>query len=94
MEYSVLRRYLRLAASPGKSVESRIACAMDEELTARQRQMVRMYYLEQKTMPDIARELGVGVSTVSRTIARGRRRLRRCLRYGGSALLSCAEERL
>ena len=67
---------------------------MEEELTPRQKQMVRMHYVEQRTMPDIAVELGVAVSTVSRTIARGKRRLRRCLRYGGSTLLDCAEEKL
>ncbi len=67
---------------------------MKEELTPRQKQMVMMYYVEQRTMPDIAGELGVAVSTVSRTIARGKRRLRRCLRYGGSTLLDCAEEKL
>lgn len=83
-----------MASAPGKSAEYRIAQAMEEELTPRQRQMVRMYYIEQKTMPDIAGELGVAVSTVSRTIARGRNRLRRCLRYGGGALLACAEEKL
>ncbi len=83
-----------MAEAPGKSAEYRIARAMSEELTPRQRQMVRMYYMEQKTMEAIARELGVAVSTVSRTIARGKKRLRRCLRYGGSALLDCAREKL
>ena len=83
-----------MASAPGKSAEHRIARAMEEELTPRQKQMVRMYYIEQRTMQDIAGELGVAVSTVSRTIARGKRRLRRCLRYGGSTLLDCAEEKL
>ncbi len=81
-----------MASAPGKSAEYRIASAMEEELTPRQRQMVRMYYIDQKTMETIAGELGVTTSTVSRTLARGR--LRRCLRYGGSALLACAEEKL
>ena len=38
-------------------------------------------------MPQIARQLGVNKSTVSRTIHRGEARLRRCLRYGADSLL-------
>ena len=51
------------------------------ELTPRQRQMLRMYYDEGKSMTRIATLLKVNKSTVSRTIARGRRRLKRCLKY-------------
>lgn len=51
------------------------------ELTPRQRQMLRMYYDEGKSMTRIATLLKVNKSTVSRTIARGRRRLKRCLQY-------------
>ncbi len=62
-----LRRNLRLAR--------------EAELTARQRQMIRMYYDEGKSMTKIARLLHVNKSTVSRTIARGRNRLKKCLKY-------------
>lgn len=55
--------------------------ARTAELTARQQQMLRMYYDEGKTMTRIATLLKVNKSTVSRTIARGRRRLKRCLKY-------------
>ena len=51
------------------------------ELTPRQGQMLRMYYDEGKTMTRIATLLKVNKSTVSRTIARGRKRLKRCLKY-------------
>lgn len=51
------------------------------ELTPRQQQMLRMYYDEGKTMTRIAILLKVNKSTVSRTIARGRRRLKHCLKY-------------
>ena len=50
-------------------------------LTQRQQQIMRMYYDEGQTMADIARELHINRSTVSRHLSRGRERLRRCLRY-------------
>ena len=56
--------------------------AREQELTPRQRQMLAMYYDEGKTMHEIAAELGVVTSTVSRTICRAKKRLYRCLRYG------------
>lgn len=55
--------------------------AREQELTPRQKQMIRMYYDEGKTMTKIARLLHVNKSTVSRTIARGRNRLKRYLKY-------------
>ena len=55
--------------------------ARDRELTNRQQQMLRMYYDEGKSMSKIASALKVNKSTVSRTIARGKRRLYRYLQY-------------
>ncbi len=55
--------------------------AREQELTPRQQQMLRMYYDEGKTMTKIAMKLHVNKSTVSRTIARGRNRLYRYLKY-------------
>ena len=60
---------------------SDLRLAREAELTARQRQMIRMYYDEGKSMTKIARLLHVNKSTVSRTIARGRNRLKKCLKY-------------
>jgi RNA polymerase sigma factor (sigma-70 family) len=37
------------------------------ELTPRQREILLLYYKEKRTMPEIARLLGVTVSSVSRT---------------------------
>lgn len=51
------------------------------ELTQRQQLMLRLYFEEGKNMPEIARELHVSCSTVSRTLRRARERLYRCLRY-------------
>lgn len=56
--------------------------AREQELTARQRQLLTMYYDQGMTMPEIAQDLGLNRSTVSRTLRRARERLYRCLRYG------------
>lgn len=56
--------------------------ARELELTPRQRQMLSMRFDQKRTVTQIARELGVNPSTVSRTLQRARRRLYRCLRYG------------
>lgn len=56
--------------------------AREQELTPRQQQMLAMYFDDGQSMVEIAGELGVNRSTVSRTLMRARRRLYRCLRYG------------
>lgn len=55
--------------------------ARERELTPRQRQVLSLYYDQGKNIPQIAGELGVNRSTVSRTLRRARDRLYRCLRY-------------
>ena len=55
--------------------------AREQELTERQRQLLEMYYEEGKSMSRIAASLRINKSTVSRTIARGRKRLYRYLQY-------------
>lgn len=55
--------------------------ARERELTPRQRQLLELYYDQGMTIPQIAGELGVNRSTVSRTLRRARERLYRCLRY-------------
>ena len=88
VEYQALRRFVKMVeASSEGSMSENMASALAEELTPRQQQVVHMYYVDQ----DIADTLGVNVSTVSRTLGRGRDRLRRCLRYGGRALLDALE---
>ena len=59
----------------------RLRRLMDRELTARQRQLIEGYYLDRKSMTQLARELGVNKSTVSRTIQRAETRLRRYTQY-------------
>ena len=55
--------------------------AREEELTPRQRQVIEMYFEQNKSVTQIARELNVNKSTVSRTLRRGKRRLKHCLKY-------------
>lgn len=87
-EYSALRQYLKLAESGSeKSMAGRLNTVIRQELTPRQRQLVRMYYIDQLPMQDIADALGLRISSVSRTIKRGRIRLKKCMSYGGRALV-------
>ena len=53
-----------------------------KELTPRQQQVLTLYYDRRLTIPQIAGQLGVNRSTVSRTLRRARERLYRYLRYG------------
>ena len=61
--------------------------ALREDITPRQRMLLSLYYAEGKNMREIAGQLGVDKSTVSRTIKRGEQRLQRCLRYGAASYL-------
>ena len=61
--------------------------ALQEDVTPRQRQTLLLYYSDGLNMREIGERLGVDKATVSRTIKRGERRLRRCLRYGAEAYL-------
>ena len=84
--------YARLMAQDNREelsqLQRNLARALGEDVTARQRQVLLLYYAQGMTMEQIAQELGVDRSTVSRTMLRGEERLRRCLRYGGAALLN------
>ena len=62
-------------------LRTKLRYARSAELTQRQQQLLRLYFEEGETMPQIARELHVSCSTVSRTLRRARERLYRCLRY-------------
>jgi RNA polymerase sigma-70 factor (ECF subfamily) len=55
--------------------------AREKELTPRQRDFLLLYYDQQLSMQAIADQYGVHVSTVSRTLQRGRERLRHVLQY-------------
>ena len=51
------------------------------ELTQRQQQILQMHFEQQMSVCAIARELSVAPSTVSRTLRRGKERLRHFLQY-------------
>lgn len=55
--------------------------AREQELTARQKQLLTLYYDQGMTIPQISVQLGLNRSTVSRTIRRAKARLYRFLRY-------------
>ncbi len=88
--------YAREMAEDNSAQVSRLkrnlARALREDITPRQRMLLTLYYAEGKNMQQIAGELGVDKSTVSRTIKRGERRLQRCLRYGAAAYLGSLRE--
>lgn len=73
-------------------VKRNLVRALREEVTPRQRQMLLLYYAERLNMRQIAAQLRVDKSTVSRTIKRGEERLRRCLRYGAEIFFVEEEE--
>lgn len=55
--------------------------AREQELTPRQKQMVEMHFEQNMSVSEIAQDLGVNVSTVSRTLKRAKDRIRRYLKY-------------
>lgn len=66
---------------PRQQQLQRMHRVIENELTEKQRRAVLGYYVEKKSMPELAREFGVCKSTVCRTIQRAERRLQRCLKY-------------
>ena len=90
-EYMALRQYIRLVSNAEGGAAGALRHAISSELTKRQKQLIGMYYIEQMPMQDIADELGLHISSVSRTIKRGRERLKSSLRYGGRNLMAALE---
>lgn len=52
-----------------------------EDLTARQRQIVHLHFYENLSVSEIARQLAVNPSSVSRCLTRAQLRLQRVLRF-------------
>jgi len=57
-------------------------------LTKRQQQFIQSYFMDHMSMTEIAEEHGLNVSTVSRTIARGRARLITYAKCGAGLMAS------
>jgi len=70
----------------GRLIRNLTRC-IREDVSARQRVMLLLYYEKGMSQPEIARTLGINKSTVCRTIKRGERRLHQCLRYGAQRYL-------
>lgn len=89
-----LRVYTELMADDNRDQINRLkrnlTRALRQDITAKQRQYMMLYYGQNMSMEAIAKEFGVNKSTVSRTLKRGRQRLYRCLRYGAANLLEQA----
>lgn len=58
-----------------------VSSIIETELTPRQQQIVKLYYSQRLNTVEIARLLGLNKSTVSRTLAVGRNKIYRFLRY-------------
>ena len=68
-------------------LQKNLIFALNEDVTPRQREVLLLRYAECLSQAEIANQLGVARSTVSRTLARGEARLRKILRYGAAKLL-------
>ena len=55
--------------------------AVEQELTPRQKEVVRYYYFDDMGVTEIACVMGLHKSTVSRTLKRARGKLQRYLKY-------------
>lgn len=60
---------------------SNLPLAVQQELTPRQREILRLHFTDGMSVTAIAEKLGVNKSTVSRSLARSIERLYKSLRY-------------
>ncbi len=94
--YNEYQRYLMELGDDNAKTRQRLLVnlrrAIREEITEKEWQAMQMYYVREIKMTDIAKELGVNISTVSRNISRGREKLKRCLRYGAKELLEPGDD--
>ncbi|MDR1627343.1 MAG: sigma-70 family RNA polymerase sigma factor [Oscillospiraceae bacterium] len=51
------------------------------ELTAKQKQCIALYYGDMKKMSEIAKELGIGISSVSRHIKKAKQKVQKTMTY-------------
>ena len=80
-EYRSMRRMMRMICHPREDFSKSVGKALIHELTERQQEAVYLYYVQQMPMREVAAIQGVDVSTVSRSLARARKRLYRVLGY-------------
>ena len=94
LEYQQMRQFIKMAIGGDEDLASKIAFAMEHELTPRQRELATMYYIQQIKMEDMSEILGISAGSISRTLKRARVRLYRCLKFGGTTLLSALDDRI
>ena len=68
-------------SKPREFIIEAVRQAMKEDLTSRQKECVSLYYLQGKTMKEIARMMEINTATVSRHLKKARIRLQRSLRF-------------
>ena len=66
---------------PKEVQKQRVQRVIMEELTEIQREVLIAYYIQERTITQIANDRGVYKSTVSRTLHRAENKLRRYLKY-------------
>lgn len=91
LEYEALQEFIGLLYVGG-NLGNRVRIAINEELTDRQSELINLYYPEQMSMTEIAKNLDLSPSTVSRTLKRGRGRLKRYLKYNGRYIAEAVSE--
>ena len=92
-DMAVYARIMSEAETNDKEINElkiKLTMALRQEVSPKQRLALRLYYVDGMKMKEIAEELGVDRSTVSRTLKRAENNLRRCLRFGAAALLDTA----
>lgn len=75
-----------------QKISNTIYVAVRLELSETQRKYFVRYYFEGLTMAEIAEEFGANKSTISRTIARARKKLERVLKYVDPRLMRLFEK--
>ncbi len=91
LENEALFEFLQLTQTPG-GLGNHVKTAIREELTKRQQELIELHYLEGRSITEISQLLEVNPSTVSRTLKRGRERIRKYFKYNGRILANSLVE--
>ena len=91
LENEALKDFVALTLTAG-GLGNHVRACMREELTERQRELIELHYLKGMSMTEIAAQLEVCPSTVSRTLKRGRERIRKHFKYNGRLLVNSLME--
>lgn len=67
--------------APGSSVRKILLKVINNELTARQKEIVVLYYYQDMTTVEISAALGISQQAVSGVLARARNRIIRIMQY-------------